>query len=532
MQPSDHLEYLLAVLREHEIPVTRDDVQWAFDAPNTKDTVVDWVKEHLGADTLLSKEELDLYRKLDRNGTIKAIQASHDTSTIRPILDDEIRSALDTLKASTLAIEKQNQTLRSQQKALLADREKVEDGEARRKRASEQRRRKLALEKQHVEMAADELLQGLTVQIAAAQQQLKSSNSTLQASVTETLKSDDRILSRLQDLAGDLNEEDVEVGDSIAERTKKLSAKLADFIAEEIRCRLDRIYLEGRLKDFVSTEGRLDDPEDTEQLLEEEMSSLYSEISAVAEMSVHQNFVEPIMKQLVERKDIGKAHSQAILQYVTSTLAYLIAKLNEITTRVQNHHSHTVALKALSDALDVETVESHLRRAPPLSKQQSPNRVALPYHPLTSPNRSTLPKEGECLSLTEDGSQSLQQLLRLFGISMSDQDGNESIDKRIAAATLESAETVRTQTANLESSTLKVLATYLGDASGTLQLLRAAMYEDSPYGGFNLADQQLQKRIEALNMDVDEIGTSMTRLDFGILHQRESKRENFIEQWS
>jgi len=52
-----------------------------------------------------------------------------------------------------LAIEKQNQALRSQQKALLAYREKVEDGEARRKRVSEQRRRKHALEKQHVEMA-------------------------------------------------------------------------------------------------------------------------------------------------------------------------------------------------------------------------------------------------------------------------------------------------------------------------------------------------------------------------------------------
>ena len=93
------------------------------------------------------------YGKLERNGTVRAIQANHDTSTIRPILDEEIRSALEALKASTLAIEKQNQALRSQQKALLAYREKVEDGKARRKRVSEQRRRKHALEKQHVEMA-------------------------------------------------------------------------------------------------------------------------------------------------------------------------------------------------------------------------------------------------------------------------------------------------------------------------------------------------------------------------------------------
>lgn len=98
---------------------------------------------------------LTIYRfgKLEKNGTVRTINASHDTSTIRPILDDEIRSALETLKASTLAIEEQNMTLQAQQKALRAYRENTGEGEARRKRASEQRGRKYALEKQHVEIA-------------------------------------------------------------------------------------------------------------------------------------------------------------------------------------------------------------------------------------------------------------------------------------------------------------------------------------------------------------------------------------------
>ena len=61
MQPSDPLEHLLFVLGERDIPLSRDDVQWAFDAPNTKEAVVDWVNEYLGADTLLSKDELELY---------------------------------------------------------------------------------------------------------------------------------------------------------------------------------------------------------------------------------------------------------------------------------------------------------------------------------------------------------------------------------------------------------------------------------------------------------------------------------------
>lgn len=61
MQPPDPLDHLLFVLRERDIPLSRDDVQWAFDAPNTKEAVVEWVKEYLGADTLLSKDELELY---------------------------------------------------------------------------------------------------------------------------------------------------------------------------------------------------------------------------------------------------------------------------------------------------------------------------------------------------------------------------------------------------------------------------------------------------------------------------------------
>lgn len=172
MQPPDPLEHLLVVLRECDIPLSRDDVQWAFDAPSSREAVVEWVKEYLGADTLLSKDELELYawrkpaasldsvgltdysyNKLKRNGTVRAIQASNDLTTVRPFTESDIRSALDTLKASTSAIEKQTRILRSQQKGLLSYGKDLDDVESRRKHDSEQRRRKYALEKQHVQMA-------------------------------------------------------------------------------------------------------------------------------------------------------------------------------------------------------------------------------------------------------------------------------------------------------------------------------------------------------------------------------------------
>ena len=93
------------------------------------------------------------YGKLKGNGTARAIQASNGFTTVRPLYEGDIRGALDTLKASTSAIEKQTRILRRQQKALLAYGKAIDDGESRRKRANEQRIRKYAVEKQHVQLA-------------------------------------------------------------------------------------------------------------------------------------------------------------------------------------------------------------------------------------------------------------------------------------------------------------------------------------------------------------------------------------------
>lgn len=39
----------------------RDDVQWAFEAKNSRQEAVDFVDQYLTAETLLSQDELELY---------------------------------------------------------------------------------------------------------------------------------------------------------------------------------------------------------------------------------------------------------------------------------------------------------------------------------------------------------------------------------------------------------------------------------------------------------------------------------------
>jgi hypothetical protein len=60
MAASPQIEHLLAALRERQIPLGRDDVQWAFTSPQTKVEVSNWVQDFLGDENLLSKEELEL----------------------------------------------------------------------------------------------------------------------------------------------------------------------------------------------------------------------------------------------------------------------------------------------------------------------------------------------------------------------------------------------------------------------------------------------------------------------------------------
>ena len=60
MPDSPALSTLLAALRDRRIPLTRDDVQWAFDSVKTHDEAVAWVQEYLQPNTLLTSEELQL----------------------------------------------------------------------------------------------------------------------------------------------------------------------------------------------------------------------------------------------------------------------------------------------------------------------------------------------------------------------------------------------------------------------------------------------------------------------------------------
>ena len=118
---------LISVLKARDIPAKREVIESAFE----DDRNAQWASEHLRPDTLLSKDELalyvsfvppnyktslirDRYLKLENSGALQPILSNPDLGATRPILEDELRNAIESLEASTTTIQKQTETLKLQ----------------------------------------------------------------------------------------------------------------------------------------------------------------------------------------------------------------------------------------------------------------------------------------------------------------------------------------------------------------------------------------------------------------------------------
>jgi hypothetical protein len=93
---------------------------------------------------------------------------------------------------------------------------------------------------------------------------------------------------------------------------------LADYVADEIYYRLDRLYLE-----TVQAGGTAAKAPTGENIaaLEEELESLYPEIGILAEMSTRQQFNEPILKELQNEHGKLRVASQESLEQVPCSCA-------------------------------------------------------------------------------------------------------------------------------------------------------------------------------------------------------------------
>jgi hypothetical protein len=54
------LNYLLEILRDHDVSYNRDAIKTAFEDPENQAAIQAWMDEYLGSETLLTREEAAL----------------------------------------------------------------------------------------------------------------------------------------------------------------------------------------------------------------------------------------------------------------------------------------------------------------------------------------------------------------------------------------------------------------------------------------------------------------------------------------
>ena len=116
MSADDAKSTLLSILQARGIPSGIEDIQWAFEGETTRKEAVAWIDEYLGDATLLTRDELDLYKSIGDSTKLELSSASHD---VVPLHDRDIREAIAALKSSTSAIENHAKALETQKEALL-----------------------------------------------------------------------------------------------------------------------------------------------------------------------------------------------------------------------------------------------------------------------------------------------------------------------------------------------------------------------------------------------------------------------------
>lgn len=134
--------------------------------------------------------------------------------------------------------------------------------------------------------------------------------------VTARLKDDDRTLQKLEGLLSRLGSDDEDR--AAGKRATELTSRLSGYVSEEIQCRLDRLYMETINSTSESSAFNGAGGEDEVLLaLQEELESLYPEITVLSDISAKQQFSDPIQRELENHHGNMYSASEKKLSHVS-----------------------------------------------------------------------------------------------------------------------------------------------------------------------------------------------------------------------
>ncbi|KAJ5228720.1 hypothetical protein N7489_009428 [Penicillium chrysogenum] len=498
---------LISILKDRDLPVKQEVVESFEDDRN-----VQWASKHLRPDTLLSKDELALYLKLESSGALQPILNNPDFGATRPVLEDELRDAIESLEASTAAILKQTETLKFQCASINKQLGLENNIEQQRSRDIARLHKKHEAGRHTTTMAATELADELEAGFRSATDKSGAESKRILASLSTRLKQDDKALASLETLMSSIKYRGNDA--STVKRTSHLSALLSDYVAEEIHYRLDRLYLE-TIHAGGSSSDAMDGTMST--ALEEELESLYPEIEILAEISTRQQFQEPILRELQNEHDKLRMASQEKLEQALDMLIEMTLSKQDLTNQLGVRESSSELLEQLAALYQSEAGSELVTQ--PSSRRESLRRRSLQPGLLLA-RTATAPVVAQ---------PSLERLLRRVGIPPESilhprEDGgvDDLHEKRY-----DISETLH----NLNIGVNAPLMTCLAPLDNASQLLRCSLHANSHYET-SLRDPSEVLALSGLEKELMSLQNGVQKLNLDVLHQRDSNQDRLVERWT
>ncbi|KAF2763117.1 hypothetical protein EJ05DRAFT_472054 [Pseudovirgaria hyperparasitica] len=503
---SDAEIHLLKVLKERGIPLIEDDVSWAFESAQTRDKVIAWVDEYLDRSTLLTAEELDLFRKIPK----KSVSINSASLSKLPALsDDEISEALKSLQSSTTAIEEQCRVLESQRDALNSIRaESRASATSARSRADRSRRR--GDEKSQLNIDVEDLVSTASSRLSTAQRDVENVVHPLLSSATEQLNSDDRTMARLSKVIQILETNSNERQDLA--QIDRWCQSLARLREAEVKARIDVTFTSNAAKPKrteslnVSQEEALSE----QRALQDELKTLRSEVASVAEMVVNYEIQEPIVKHSQSLVTSKIDTQQSWLQYISSSLEFMCNRLEQSSLHMNHLMAYNKAVAHFEKTLALE------KPVPEQPITKSHRRSS--SFPLT-PN--FLPKQAAQVP------NAIARMLQNLDISLTVGHG---VDVRTAMsqATSERQDRLEDYHESVQSNLAQIIGETMDSANGEMTRLLASAYSNSRYKTVHLENPVQNARLQKLERGMGEIGQEMTGVETMLSSLDEDHAEHLI----
>ncbi|CCU81679.1 hypothetical protein BGHDH14_bgh04668 [Blumeria hordei DH14] len=503
-------------LRDRDIEFDYEALKSAMSDTDTKMAIQEWVEEYITPETLLNKEEENMYKLLVQSGDIEAFE-EHDLSLVRDLHDHELQAAISDLQKSTAAIEKKSEDLRMQQNALSALIKSEKRTKQSRSQIERAQIRKWDAEKSSVAAVISELTQNLICQSSDLEQQRNSAELDIKQVVEGIFQNDDKLLLSFQKLADSL-ETDQPIYDNIMAKIKELCARYIKYTVEGVRLRLDRVYLEA-LHSYSDSQGSQLNSQEESDLIED-LESLYTEILPVVQMSVEQEYLEPASKLGKSVNTRGQALTNKAVEYIQESLKFLTTRMESLLERVRQFQCHRMAAGILLNTTKEELSNRELE----LKRKDPSQSVAEPLS--ISRSKRRISNFGEDIGAE-------QQLARNLSVTLpNDNDSSEASSTSWENLISEKTARLAIHASSLQSTTESCIASHLLDSHVALNLLLDSLLDKSAYRTIRMVDPDLQNAEELLEQDIRNLQDKLATLDLHELQTRNVRRDQIVDRWS